>query len=302
MNMRSTLFHLIISWLFVFALGGQTLAAEYTFQGKAAAKIQRAVTVPFHMQVTEVLVRIGQTVKKGAPLVRYAMLPQEAKTWQNVILSQSLNMTATRQQFAAAEHDAVNAGYAYRRDRELNRENLAPAAELARSGAALKIQQIRKEQLKEQLRQQERESAYVMEEVNSYFGGDLKKGDVLPRVCTLVAPVDGTVIDVLGTVRPGGLVGPNAPAVTLATLDPIQAEIQVFEAEISKLKVGDVAVVEVPNLGGKKFSGTVSAISWKSSDMTIGTPSFYIVVLDIGNRDHELRPGYKVLATVTTQQ
>ena len=62
------------------------------------------------------------------------------------------------------------------------------------------------------------------------------------------------------------------------------------------IKEGDPATVTIPALGDRAFAATVDKISWYSTDMKVGTPSFYNIELTVPNPEFELKPGFKVVA------
>lgn len=140
-----------------------------------------------------------------------------------------------------------------------------------------------------------------MDELETYFGHKLKKGDTLPRELFLTAPMDGTIIDISPRTRSRGRVDPNTAAVTMAVLDPIQIQIQVYESEVSRMHIGQEVSVDVVNMGGKKVRGKISMLSWMPIDATIAVPSFYFVYIDIENPDHMIRPGYKALVHIDVE-
>ena len=57
----------------------------------------------------------------------------------------------------------------------------------------------------------------------------------------------------------------------------------------------DKAVVEIPSLGNRKFTGIVNEISWISTDMNVANPSYYTVELTVPNPDLVLKPGFKAV-------
>lgn len=269
-----------------------------SFQGKASAQIMRTVSVPFAMQVEDLLVSVGSLVDKDAPLLSYTLLPQDARAQQSLLSGKETALLSTREQLAALGRETLHAGHALRRDSELAEQGLAPRAEVQQSAAAVGALKARKELLQFQLAANQRDYDLLLAELNGYFGSALKPGDVLPKVCRLTAPIAGTVIEMAGAARPGGFVAARAAAATIAVLDPIQAEVQVHESEIGRLRKGDQVEVEVPNLGGRKFPGHIVALSWNANDMAIAMPSFYIITIDIENKGNVIRPGYKVWAHV----
>lgn len=285
----------------LFCCESDAAARTLTFQGKASAAVRRAATVPFTMRVEEVLVSVGDAVQKDTPLLRYSLLPQDARNLQNALTNSYASVLDLRQQLASLAQEARNASGSVKRDRELARDGLAPQAEVQRSVSTLNTVSMRRELSQRRLATNQRNDALLLEEYNSYFGSHLKPGDSLPERFYLTAPVAGAVIDLAAAVRPGGYVDPHVPAATVAVLNPIQAEVLVHETEIANMRKEMQVEIEVPNLAGRKYAGRVTSISWSSTDMTVGMPSFYVVQVDIDNADFSIRPGYKVLLHVDVQ-
>ena len=276
-------------------------STRLSFQGKASAQITRKVSVPFAMLVREVPISVGSVVKKDDPLLHYTLQPQDARSYQALLSSKDGALLGTRQQLAAYAQDSQAARNNWQRDRALASQGFASQAEVKRSASALDALAARKTQLQAQLLANEKEYDLLLSELNSYFGSQLKRGDSLPDHFFLPAPMAGTVIRLAGSARPGGFVRPNEAAVTIACLDPIQAELQVHESEISKIHEGDTVSVKVPSLGGRSFAGRIVSLSWAADDMAVAMPSFYIITIDIKNPDNAIRPGYKVTAHIDLQ-
>ncbi len=281
--------------------GAAPASGQLSVQGKALAQITRAVSVPSGMVVEETLVSVGTVVEKNTPLLRYSLLPQDARACQSQLSGKQGALLAARQQLAALEQESLNARNAWQRDRQLTAQGLAPQVESQRSASALRTLAARKTQLQAQLKAHEREYDLLLAELNSYFGSALKRGDPLPARFVLPAPMPGTVIWLAGAARPGGFLGPHAAALTIAALNPIQAEVQVHESEVGRLRKGDTISVEVPNLDNRRFTGRIVSLSWAANDMAIAMPSFYTITIDIENTDNVIRPGYKVQAHKTVQ-
>ena len=81
----------------------------------------------------------------------------------------------------------------------------------------------------------------------------------------------------------------------MGQLNPVLIQVPVYEAEISSIKEGDKAEVEIPSLGNRKFAASISEISWTSTDMNVANPSYYTVELTVPNPDLELKPGFKAI-------
>ena len=93
----------------------------------------------------------------------------------------------------------------------------------------------------------------------------------------------------------GALFGAGGAPCTGGQLNPVLIQVPVYEAEINDIKVGDEAVIEIPSLNNRKFTGLVNEISWLSTDMNVANPSYYNVELTVPNPDLILKPGFKAV-------
>lgn len=289
------LFCTLVMMATVLALCSTPQAKPLTFQGKTLSAVKRAASVPFSILVEEVLVAVGDSVDKDTPLLRYSLQPQEARQYQRMLADGNNELLDLHGQLTALAFDSKNASNAVKRDRELNRDGLVPRAEVQRSQSALDALRARQEAVHSRLKARERDYALLLQELNTYFGSSLGRGDFLPEQFFVTAPMAGIVIDMATALRPGMLIAPNAAVAMIAMLNPIQAEVHVHASEINRLHQDMQLEVEIPDLNNRKYPARVTSISWSSTDMRVGMPSFYVVQIDIDNRDLVIRPGYKVL-------
>ena len=93
-NYRSALAILVISALALFSMfQGAALAAESgsigagatILTGKVVTTVTRAVPVPFNAVVDDVLVKPGEAVAKGAPLMRYHLQEEAERVLQREV-------------------------------------------------------------------------------------------------------------------------------------------------------------------------------------------------------------------------
>jgi len=87
---------------------------------------------------------------------------------------------------------------------------------------------------------------------------DLEEAKAALKAATMVAPFDGTVIDVEAEV--GDLVSSNIVVVTLADLSHLQVKALVDETDISQVEIGQEAEITFDALPGKRFSGRVLSV------------------------------------------
>lgn len=128
---------------------------------------------------------------------------------------------------------------------------------------------------------------------------------------TLLAPHDGTVTTVNGTVggTPGVPTSTGTTATTSGTfvqlvdLNSLQVQANVNESDTANLKVGDPAVFTVNAYGNRTFNGTVSGIS--PNGVTVSNVVTYPVTIDVDIKSAggaNLLPNMTANATITVVQ
>lgn len=103
------------------------------------------------------------------------------------------------------------------------------------------------------------------------------------------------MLSVSAGASPGSLLPAGATPVSVGQLNPVIIRVPVYEADVNSIAVNDVATVQIPSLQDKEFMATVSEISWASTDMNVGNPSYYTVELTVPNPSLELKPGFKAI-------
>jgi len=117
---------------------------------------------------------------------------------------------------------------------------------------------------------------------------------------TIVSPIDGTVLQV--NAQPGQTVSTvlvTTPLFTLATdLKAVEVDVDVDEADVNQVKVGDPASFTVESAPDKPIVATVSQIH-QSPKVSDGVTS-YTAVIAVDNSGGSLRPGMTATASIET--
>jgi HlyD family secretion protein len=125
---------------------------------------------------------------------------------------------------------------------------------------------------------------------------DLEEAQAALKAATMVAPFDGTVIDVGAEV--GDLISSNIVMVTLADLSHLEVKALVDETDISQVEIGQEAEITFDALPGKRFSGRVLSVPLQ------GTLSQNIVTYEVpvsleGTGGVTLKPGMTANLKIT---
>ena len=276
------------------AESGSIGAGATILTGKVVTTVTRGVPVPFHAVVDEVLVKPGQAVDKGAPLMRYHMQEEAERVLQREVTT-GAGTEDLKGQVLDLERRLAETAAQRNKARQLAASGLGSAQASSRLEDDVHSLQRRIDLLRVTIQKTEKNFSARLEELSGYFGKPIKEGENLPVELTLTAPIDGYVLSLDATLYPGSLLGAGAAPIRVGRLDPVLIQVPVYEAEISGIKAGDSVEVEIPSLNSKKFAGTVNEISWVSTDMSVSNPSYYSVEITVPNPNLELKPGFKAV-------
>ena len=276
------------------AESGSIGAGATILTGKVVTTVTRGVPVPFHAVVDEVLVKPGQAVDKGAPLMRYHMQEEAERVLQREVTT-GAGTEDLKGQVLDLERRLAETAAQRNKARQLAASGLGSAQASSRLEDDVHSLQRRIDLLRVTIQKTEKNFSARLEELSGYFGKPIKEGENLPAELTLTAPIDGYVLSLDATLYPGSLLGAGAAPIRVGRLDPVLIQVPVYEAEISGIKAGDSVEVEIPSLNSKKFAGTVNEISWVSTDMSVSNPSYYSVEITVPNPNLELKPGFKAV-------
>lgn len=286
--------------IIVCASYGHAQEAVTILTGKVVTTVTRAAPLPFNAIVEEVMVKPGDPVQAGSPLLRYR-LQDEAER----ILQREVTMGAGTEQLKSQVLDMQRQLAAYEADRNKTRQlvssGLGSKQALSRMEDNVDSLKNRIELTREIIRKNESNFKARLEELSGYYGETIREGGRLPDILTLVSPISGYVLSMAPGLNPGQLLMAGAAPIQVGQLNPVLIQVPVYEAEINNIRVGDTADIEIPSLNNRQFKGIVSEISWISSDMNVANPSYYTVELTVPNPDLILKPGFKAIVRFDTR-
>jgi len=106
------------------------------------------------------------------------------------------------------------------------------------------------------------------------------------------SPIAGHVVEAMVSV--GQSVGAHQPAFRVANLDSVWVELDVFERTVGKVRVGDSVEVVPSSDPSRRISGRVAHVG----DVIEQASQSADVRVEVGNREHLLRPGQAVSAII----
>lgn len=115
------------------------------------------------------------------------------------------------------------------------------------------------------------------------------------------SPVDGIVLS--RSVEPGQTIAASFQVATLfeiaEDLRKMILQVNIDEADVGKVKIGQRVLFTVDAYPGRKFPGTITTVRYNST--TTNNVVTYLAEISVDNEDLLLRPGMTATATITVQ-
>ncbi|MEO3997931.1 efflux RND transporter periplasmic adaptor subunit [Mesorhizobium sp. CAU 1732] len=175
--------------------------------------------------VNEVNARAGQAVKAGDVLIRF-----ETEDLQSAVVQRDSNLDAARAQLVLSE------------------QTLDKTEELSRRGFATRAA----------LEKAQSDVAAARANVQA-LGAETETARTALRDAEIIAPFDGVVAS--RSVEPGAPATANADLLTIVDTSVLEAEVLVSTRDITRLRVGQVATLQIDGLDGQSVTGTVDRIN-----------------------------------------
>ena len=276
-------------------------------------------------QITEILVKEGDHVKKGAVLLRLESIQPAAdveaqrasiEAAVSGVKSAEANDASAKADVKSRAADLDHAKLEWDRGQQLYNEGLVPKqdydsrkATYDGAVAALASAQARAEQaqaLLEQARSALSQSQAMLNRLR----------DVL-RKTTYTAPIDGVVtyiaVRVGENVVPGIQNATGSYLMTISDMSVVTAEVMVDETDIVNVKAGQGADVTIDAIPGAAFRGKVTDVGTQAVLRSSGLASTqsttanqeakdFKVIMRLENPPEGLRPGLSATAKITTAQ
>ena len=256
-----------------------------------AGKVEAATTVKISSNLsgdlTELPVKVGDTVKKGQVLAKLDKRRVEANVRQA-----SASWSAAKSEMATVQVEIDRLTRELSRVSGLVEKGLASKAEEERANSDLASAKSRLASQADRAAQ----AAAVMEEA----ANNLAK-------TTLFSPIDGNVIEVTREVgeRVRGSDFNEDVVMTLAALHAMEVKIEVGEHEVVHLMLGQKSDIKIDAFEGQTFEGTVVEIAQKALIRNPGTEqettSFPVTVALVAKPDRVL-PGMSAEVKVTAEE
>lgn len=247
-------------------VGDKTVIETVTASGKIQPETEVKLSSEVSGEVTELLVKEGDIVKKGQLLckVRPDILQSSYERSVASYNAQKASVASAQQQLVQAQANFANADATYKRNVELYNKKVISAAEFDNAKASYLTAKSTLESAKEGVTG----AKFNLEQT----GASVKEAGANLARTTIYAPVDGVVSKlsielgdrILGTSQMAG-----TEIMRISNLSNMEVNVDVNENDINRVSLGDSATVEVDAFAGKKFRGIVTEIA--SSSTAVGT-------------------------------
>ncbi|MGM9475063.1 efflux RND transporter periplasmic adaptor subunit [Pedobacter sp. GSP4] len=244
----------------------KTVVETVTASGKIQPETEVKLSSEVSGEVVELKVKEGDIVKAGQLLckVRPDVLQSGYERTVASFNAQKASVAAAQQQLAQNQANFINADATYKRNVELFNKKVISASEFDAAKAAYLTAKANLASAKENVTG----AKFTLEQT----GANVKEAGANLAKTTIYAPVDGVVSKlsielgdrILGTSQMAG-----TEIMRISNLSSMEVNVDVNENDITRVKVGDKASIEVDAFSDKKFRGVVTEIA--SSSTAVGT-------------------------------
>jgi HlyD family secretion protein len=289
----------------------ETLVSTLPTNGKAEPFVWQAVNAETAGLVSQVAVREGQRVAKGAVLAVIAdpslaadVAAGEAKAAEARANLAALEAGGKPSELAGIENNLARARF----DLEQHQKEYDTLRRLAEKQAAVPVDveaaqdKVRQSQIEIEGLENRRKSLVDSTEVAA-ARARLQDAEVALNLArqratlnTLLAPIAGEIYGL--AVRPGAYVNVGDLAANVGRLDRLRVRVYVDEPELGRVAEGQPVTITWDALPGKQWHGTVERKP--ASIQALGSRQVGEVICSIENPSRELVPGANVNAEIRT--
>ncbi len=267
-------------------VGRRNVVQTVTATGKIQPVTQVNISADVSAKITELAVKEGDWVEKGAFLLQL-----DRERYVAAFESAEANLSAAQAQANLARENMIKAEKDYERTRQLYDKSLESQASLDSMYAGAEVEKARYQSVLDQAEQ----ARAALKQARD----DLSK-------TSIYAPMAGTVSKLnkeVGEIALGSQFQEDV-ILEISNLEGMEALVDVDENDIVLVSLGDVAEVEVDALPDVKFRGEVTEIASSAKILGQGTTDqkteFEVKIL-IADPGTALRPGMTASADITTE-
>ncbi len=236
----------------------RNITETVTANGKLQPETEVKISADISGEIIELHVREGQKVKKGDLLVRIKpdQYQREMEKASAMLNNSKANYASTKAQASQTRANLEKARAIFDRNKSLYEQKVISQADFENYQADYNALKAQYESAGENVLA----SSYSMESA----AAGLKESQYSFSKTSIYAPMDGTISRlnvelgerVVGTMQMSG-----TEMLRIANLSGMEAEVDVNENDIPRLKLDDSADIEVDAFRGEAFKGIVTSIS-----------------------------------------
>jgi HlyD family secretion protein len=315
----------------------EDLTSVVTASGEIKPRKYISIGAQYQGQLTDILVKEGDRVRKGQLLARIdeAQSQADVAAQRAAISSAEADAAASEASLKAGEDNvsALEATVArtksdleryqkdFNRGQQLFKDGLIPRSDFEQRAALFESQKAqvteaesRVVQARAQLAQSRAQLASAQKKIAQSQAGLTRVDDILKKH-NAVAPIDGRVTDlpvrVGETVVPGVQNSAASTIMTIADMSIVTAEVKVDETDIVTVKLDQPSEITVDAIPNRTFTGHVIEIGntaiLRSTGLAASTSTTssqeakdFKVIIAMDNPPDEIRPGLSCTAKITT--
>ena len=269
------------------------LVASVTANGKVQARLGVDIASDVSGRIVRLAIKEGQTVQRGQFLLQID--PENAKA---AVQRAEAMLASARAQAAQARANAIQSKKNFERSQQMRAANPALVSD---------------EQM-ETLRTAMEVNEALMDAANHGVAqavAALQDARTTLAKTTIVAPMSGRVTRLVveegETAVPGTFNKDAATLLTISDMAILETKVRVNETDVSRIKIGDSAAVDIDAFPDTTFWGRVVQISNSAVRALGGAPNAdqavdYEVTIQLMNPPHDTRPDFSTTAKIITDQ
>lgn len=254
-------------------------------------EIQPVTKVDISAEVSGEIVKLpiveGQPVKKGDLLVKI-----KADIYSERVQQQRAGVNYAQSQVQVAENNLKKAELELQRTQQLFNNGLVPQADLDNARITYEVAVSQLKSANANVKQ----NVAILRQSSQ----DLTKATIRSPMNGIVTLLNSEVGErVVGTATMAG-----TTIMTISDLSVMDAEIEISETDITQVKVGDTAIVDVDAFPDREIKGVVYEISNTAQSQGQGTQeqiTNFIVKVRILDKDVALKPGMSCNADIKVE-
>lgn len=259
----------------------------------ATGTVQARTTVQISADVSAKIV--GLPVEEGDQVQPGDLLLQLDETRYLAAVRQTeAQLAAARADEKRAEASMIEARQTFERGKKLYERNLISEEQYVQLQTAYEVAQAGYQS-----------SQYNVSQMQAYL---VQRQDDLSKT-TITSPIKGTVIELNAEIGEIVMIGtmnnPGTVIMTVADLDTIEVEVEVDETDISRVKLGQDAEIEVDAFPDTTFNGKVTEVgnaAQISGYSTSDRVTNFLVTVLLTDNVPEIKPGMTATADITVDR